>query len=84
MTVSQLIAELNKMPPDAEVSHLWDGQLYTNIELVYLAKNGRVVTSDYSMVCYDTEARPTGAPTSDEDKHWETGENPNGKDGDDI
>lgn len=83
MKVGQLIAELNKMPPDAEVSHLWDGALRTSIEVVYLAKNGEVVTADYSQVCYRTEERPIAAPAADENKYWETRENPR-DDGDDL
>lgn len=77
MTVRNLIENLHKMPQDAMVWHLWDGALYTEIEIVYLSKAGDVVTSDFGMVCYDDKDRPVDAPTSDEDIHWSTMENPN-------
>lgn len=77
MEVRKLIEELKKMPQNAQVRHLWDGSTRTTVEVVYLAKNGVVVTSDYDMVCYDEEERPIDAPTVAEDKYWHTPVNPN-------
>lgn len=78
MKVKDLITELEKMPQDAEVFHLWDGAARTIIEVVYLSKNGTVITSDFGEVCYPTCDRPIEAPTEQEDKYWETPANPKG------
>jgi len=65
MNVRQLIEELGKMPPSAEVLHLWDGVARTNIEHVWLARTGIVVTADFDEECYSEKelkherARPT-------------------------
>lgn len=72
MKVKDLITELEKMPQDAEVLHLWDGEARTAIEIVYLSKNGNVITADFGMVCYSSDTRPVDAPTREEDRHWET------------
>lgn len=73
MTVAELIKTLERMPPDAEVWHLWDGRPRTTIELVWLAKTGEdVITSDYGMVCYEGLARPVDAPSASTDRYWET------------
>lgn len=72
MKVKDLITALEKMPQDAEVMHLWDGDARTTIEMAYLSKNGTVVTADFGMVCYSSDTRPMDAPTSEEDRYWET------------
>lgn len=72
MKVRDLITELEKMPQDSEVMHLWDGEPRTTIEMVYLSRGGAVITADFGEVCYSTEARPVDAPTEQEDKYWET------------
>ena len=72
MKVQALIEALQKMPQDADVTHLWDGEPRTNIEIVYLARGGFVVTSDFEMVCYSNESRPADAPTAKDDPYWET------------
>lgn len=76
MKVSELIEKLIEMPQDAEVLHLWDGSPRTSIEVVYLSKNGDVITADYNMVCYYDDARPIGAPNDKEDKYWKTERGP--------
>ena len=80
MKVIDLIIELQKMPQDARVLHLWDGAPRTDIQIVYLAKNGDVITSDYGMVCYSDEDRPVDSPDEKEDRFWQTGNNPNPED----
>ena len=70
MKVKELIKELSQMPQDAEVAHIWDEALRTNIELVWLSKSGIVATSDFGMVVYNDEDRPISAPTEKEDKYW--------------
>jgi len=83
MTVKELIKELQKMPQNARVFHLWDGEPRTAINVVYETKNGMVMTSDYEQVCYSTDARPKEAPTSEENRYWETTKNPKGYTGED-
>lgn len=73
MTAAELIAELSKLPPDAKVWHLWDGELRTEINFVWLSKGGDVVTADYDQVAYSDDARPIDAPNIE---HWETPERP--------
>jgi len=70
MKVYELIEQLKLMPKDADVWHLWDGALRTEIEYVYLSKSGLVGTSDRSEVCYSTKDRPVDAPTSVEERYW--------------
>ena len=72
MKVKDLIKELEKMPQDAEVMHLWDGEARTAIEVVYESKNGTVITSDFQQVCYSSSTRPIDAPTKEEERYWET------------
>lgn len=72
MTVKQLITVLHTMPPDARVVQLWDGSARTTIELVWLARDGTVVTADFNEKCYQTETRPKSAPTQDEEPYWQS------------
>ncbi len=41
-TVAQLIAALQKMPPDAEVRYAWDSGLRSDAEYVWLTRSGIV------------------------------------------
>ena len=72
MKVKDLIEQLKAMPPEAEVFHLWDGEARTEINCVWLAQSGKVITADFDEVAYSTKTRPTGAPTEDEDPYWKT------------
>lgn len=76
MKVKELIKELETMPQDAEVWHLWDGEARTEINVVWLARDGNVITADYDYVCYPTETRPIDAPTEYEEEFWRTKQNP--------
>lgn len=80
MTVLQLIKALRKLPKDAEVYHLWDGEARTMIEHVWVSRGGDVITADCDMVCYSTKTRPRKAPTEKKDPYWKTpsttGDNP--------
>lgn len=60
------------MPQNANVFHLWDGELRTEINIVYESKDEKVVTADYEHVCYSTESRPKNAPTYEENRYWKT------------
>lgn len=72
MQVRKLIELLQAMPDDTHVWHLWDGATHTEIEYVWLARDGSVVTADHGQVCYYTESRPVDAPTEEDDPYWET------------
>ena len=72
MKVSKLIERLQQMPLDADVFHLWDGELRTAIEHVWLSRDGVVGTADHDMVLYTGDARPIDAPTAAEDPYWST------------
>lgn len=72
MKVAELIAELQKMPQDANVWHLWDGDPRTQIAHVWLSRAGAVVTADSGMMCYSTNARPPEAPDSKTDLYWKS------------
>lgn len=76
MTASQLITELQKMPPDAEVWHLWDGCLRTPIDSVWLSKSGLIGTGAIWEYCNNDRDRPVDAPTRDVLPHWIVGEKP--------
>jgi len=73
MNVRQLIDELGKMPPDAEVTHLWDGAARTTIEHVWLSNNGYVVTADFNEVCYMKADQPK---SSQSQRYWMTPKKP--------
>jgi len=72
MKVSELIECLKAMPQDSLVMHLWDGECHTEINHVWVARNGVVVTADNGMVCYSDADRPTNAPSSKDDPYWRT------------
>lgn len=70
MQVKDLIKELQKMPPNAEVKHVWDGAARTDIDMVYLAQSGFVITIESDMVVYHDEDRPINAPSSDKEAFY--------------
>lgn len=72
MKVKKLINILQKIDQEAEVMHLWDGELRTNIEVVYIGKTGICVTADFKMVAYSNSGRPIDAPDTKNDQYWET------------
>jgi len=74
MKVSELIEALQKMPQDAYVWHLWDGEARTQVKHVWLSRKGRVITADDRMVCYTEGTRPSEAPTEEESRFWYTPE----------
>jgi hypothetical protein len=76
MTVQQLIEKLREMPADAAVMHAWDGYLRTEIQHVWLSRDGQVATADFDEVVYDTGARPLDAPTEEEHAYWKTPRKP--------
>lgn len=58
MKVKELIDKLLEMPMDSKVWHIWDGDPRTEISVVYLAKNGDVMTADYNQYTCTKEAMP--------------------------
>lgn len=78
MTVQELIKALSKMPQDARVFHLWDGEPRTAINVVYETKNGKVMTADYEQVCYSDNAMPKDAFRTHIGAYWHTPKNPKG------
>lgn len=81
MKVYELIGALEKMPPNAFVNFIYDGDPYGSIAFVYEARNGKVMLVDYDEVIYSAKNRPDTAPDHTE-KYWYTPENPNrGEDG---
>lgn len=58
MTVADLKLILDTLPEDATVWHLWDGSARTAINHVYLARSGKVITSDYAEYCADKDDFP--------------------------
>lgn len=76
MTVAELIETLKAMPSDARVFHAWDGAARTEIEHVWVARSGNVITADSGEVVYDTDDRPVTAPTAEQNRYWSTPERP--------
>jgi hypothetical protein len=72
MNVIELIEALSRMPPRANVKHVWDGVARTEIRHVWLSRDGEVMTADAEEVVYDTGDRPVDAPTMEEDLYWRT------------
>ena len=72
MKVSDLINGLQKMPQDADVLCLWDGELRTEVNIIYESKGGDVVLADFNDVCYSTNSRPKNAPTASSSPYWHT------------
>lgn len=71
MKVKELIEILKKMPMEAEIYHLWDGEPRTKINVVYESRIGNVITSDFGEYCYGEENKPVGA-----DDEWRIPEKP--------
>lgn len=72
MRVMQAIEQLKKMPPHAEIFHIWDGEARTAIEHIYVSKGGDVMTADEDMNVYTDSSRPVDAPSSIDKPYWKT------------
>ena len=70
MKVSDIIEKLKTLPQDAEMGHLWDGAVRSNVDCVYLAKSGMVVGAPEYQSAYYDEDRPKDAPSEDEDPYY--------------
>jgi hypothetical protein len=70
MNVAQLISMLNVVPPEAVVTFLYDGGARSEVNQAWLSRGGHVVLSDNREVCYNTEDRPTSAPTAEQVQYW--------------
>ena len=72
MKVKELIEKLGKMNQEASVLHLWDGELRTEINHVYMGKSGVCVTADNDKMARSNEGRPVNAPSEEECPYWRT------------
>lgn len=73
MTVKDLLKVLKTMPKDLEVWHLWDGDARTQVNHVWISRDGRVITADTEEPCYKTSVRPPSAPSKKQLSVWVTG-----------
>lgn len=70
MTVKELIAALSKLPGDANVRYIWDGEARGSVEFVYLAKGGEAILNDFGEIVYSDESRPMDAPDEKQNSYW--------------
>lgn len=70
VTVAQLIAKLQAMPPDAKVMAIYDGFCSVDPEHVWLSRGGYVVMVDSSAPVYHDRDRPEWAPMEKDDGVW--------------
>ena len=66
MTARELIFRLSRLPDNARVYHLWDGEARTEIEFVWESKDGSIVTSDFAQHCRDENKIPVGEFLNDD------------------
>jgi hypothetical protein len=76
MTVKQLIEELKGLPQSDNVGMLSDGSVRSMVNVVFMARSGKVVLADFDNAVYYTEDRPIYAPTDDELAVWKTPNEP--------
>lgn len=72
MTNQDLIERLKALPPTAPVFQLYDGFADAKIEVVYVAKNGKVILTGFSEDVYEEGNRPVDAPDTTEVRDWHT------------
>jgi len=72
MKVKELIKELKKLPPKANVFNLQYGEPRKEINVVYQSKSNRIILADFDEPVYSTWFRPEGAPTKEEVSNWHT------------
>ena len=70
MTVSELIVALADMPRDADVWCLWDGATRSEVDIVWISREGKVVFADCTETSYYDVDRPVDAPTVAQDRYW--------------
>lgn len=70
MTVTELRVLLETMPPEAEVTSIWDGAARSQFDVVYVSRRGDVVLAQRGDTVYYTQDRPKTAPTESENGHW--------------
>lgn len=72
MIVKELIKELLNMPPEAKVKIIYDGEPRLDCSIVYLARNSKVMLTDYNENVYSIKSRPITAHSKD---IWTTPDN---------
>jgi hypothetical protein len=70
MTNKELIKQLKKLPKNAIVNALWDGEPRTEINAVWLANNGEIILCDNDDLVYSDMSRPKSAPKAADDPFW--------------
>ena len=61
MTNKELISELAKLPPDAQVGLVYDGALRSNVEFVWLTRSGQISLCSYGEHILNVEDLPVDA-----------------------
>ena len=59
-----------KMPKNAEIVYLYDGEPRGEIFNIWVARNGKVLIADDYEVVYSDDARPSCAPSREEERYW--------------
>lgn len=74
VTVSECMALLAALPPDARCGIVYDGGDGMDVANIYLANSGRVVFTGSKEVVYYNHDRPVGAPSEQSERYWHTPE----------
>lgn len=72
MKVSELIKKLSIYTADTEVGIVFDGAHRMDLQCIWLSRKGIVLLCDENHTVYDTEDRPSNAPTIEEKRYWST------------
>ncbi len=72
MTVAELIAKLQTLPPEEEIYYVYDGAPRGDVAHVWLARSGEAILAGAGEYVYSGDARPESAPTEEEDRYWKT------------
>ena len=72
MTVAELIARLQTMPPELPVWMLYDGWCKNETDHVWVTRAGdEVLLGKGGEQVYHDKNRPAGAPTEQEEQYWQ-------------
>ena len=70
MTVARLLAALARMPLTADVRYVYDGEARSDVDHVWLSRDGHVVLAQSDEPVYSKESQPSNAV--EEDGYWYT------------
>lgn len=71
MNVKELIEQLQKLPSEAKVYMIWDGEPRNPVEIAYLSKSGHAMVVGSTEIVYQDKFTPIGT-TEDGDRFWST------------